>query len=247
MTNRCPENLWRINAGQFLDVVDGKNNGEGSYIREGVLYPKVLNHLGSVNGKKILDAGCGDGIIGRLAMKRGAKVFGCDIVEEFLQEARRRSNNEEQVVLADLRQPLPFTTDSFDRICLNLVLMWIPEIDGIIKETYRITKPGGKVVISLLHPWTALSKVDNSDPNQPLLILQNNIQDGIFMRTVNKTAGPYTYYQRSLANYVNAFTKEGFQMNPGDGIDEVAAPKNSKVSEARKLFPEFVILTFTKV
>lgn len=247
MNSLRPETIWIDKARQFLDVVDGRNNGEGRYLRENLLYPRILEHVGNLSGRSFLDAGCGDGIIGRLAIKGGATaVVNCDVVEQFLKETRLRSNGEGHVVLADLTNGLPFAQEVFDVVCYNLVLMWLPEIINTARETERIMKPDGKLVISLLHPWTALSRVDASDPDKPKLSLEHGLQPETFMRTVNKTAGPYPFYQRTIAEYVSTFTREGFYLEPNSGIDEVFAPKDSSVSLSRKLFPEFLILTFLK-
>lgn len=243
---RKPEDIWINEAGAFLDVIDNKNNGEGRYLRERVLHPRILHHLGDLFGKTLLDAGCGEGIISRLAIEKGARVVGCDIVPNFLYEARIRSRGQQQIVMADLKHGLPFVSESFNAVCFNLVLMWLPEIHTISKETKRVLRPNGKLVISLLHPWTALSRIDNSDHCRPKLILEQGVKEGVHMRTVNKTAGPYMYYQRSITEYVTSLMQEGFYLDPDNGIDEVFAPKDSNISLSRKLFPEFLILSFRK-
>lgn len=239
-----PEYVWREKANQFLDVVDNRNGGDGMVIREEILYPRVLDHLGDVSGRLMLDGGCGEGIIGRLAMGRGANVIGCDVVQEFLEEAGLRSGNKEQVVLASLRHGLPFSSSSFDLVCYNLVLMWIPDINEVARETRRILKPGGRAVVSLLHPWTALS--NRGENQEPMIVLQEGMQPGVFMRTIDKTAGPYPFFHRSISNYLNTFTQEGFQISPDNGFDEVLAPEESNVPLDKKIFPEFLILTFQK-
>lgn len=243
------KNVWGEKASEFLDIVDNRNNGDGISVREKVLYPKIADHIDDISGKIFLDAGCGEGTVGRIALGKGAKgayVVGCDIVPQFLQAANIRSNGQEHVVLANLRDGLPFATNSFDIVCYNLVLMWIPDVITVAKETARITKPDGKLVVSLLHPWTALSRVDEIDPENPALILQHGIQNGTFMRKINKTAGPFPYYQRSIAEYIDTFTREKFYLNPMNGFDEVFAPRESDVSLSKKLFPEFLILVFIK-
>lgn len=243
---RCPEQIWKDKAGEFLDIMDRKNNGDGMILREAVLHPRVLYHLGDISGKRLLDAGCGDGILGRLALEKGAQIVSCDIVEQFLRETRMRSNNKIRTVLTDLRQTLPFAPDSFDVVCCNLALMWIPEITQFAGETARIMKPNGRLVISLLHPWTALSQVEESQSEKPKLVLQSGMQDGVFMRTINKTAGPYPFYQRTIGEYIRTFSNAGFSLETKDGFDEVVSPKENNVSLPKKIFPEFLILTFEK-
>lgn len=239
-----PEAVWREKASQFLDVIDNRNGGDGMVIREEILYPRILDHLGDVSGKLMLDGGCGEGTVGRLAMERGARVIGSDIVHEFLEEARSRSGNKEQVVLTSLIHGFPFSSSLFDLVCYNLVLMWIPDIKEVARETGRILKPGGRAVVSLLHPWTALS--NRGESQEPMIVVQEGMQPGIFMRTINKTAGPYPFFHRSISNYLNTFAQEGFHMSLDNGFDEVLAPEESSVSLDKKIFPEFLILTLQK-
>lgn len=153
------ERIWQEKAGEFLDVVDNRNNRNGMSVRKKVLYPKMKEHIGNITGKVLLDAGCGEGAIGRIALSEGAYVVGCDIVPQLLYEANLRSDRQENVVLANLRYGLPFATDSFDVVCYNLVLMWMPDITILAQEAKRVTNKEGKVVVSLLHPWTALSRI----------------------------------------------------------------------------------------
>lgn len=243
-----PERIWRSSAGQFLDVVDNKNGQNGSIIREEILYPKVMSHIGEdLTGKLLLDGGCGEGTMGRLAIDRGAKVIGVDVIPEFLKETSLRSSGKEQPVLASLRYDLPFASSSFDIACYNLVLMWLQDIDKVARETERVLKPGGKAVVSLLHPLTALPNTTGCigleystlDPHEI-------IQPKVFMRTINKTAGPYPYFHRSISEYLDTFTKAGLSLDLNGGFDEISTSGKSDVLLKKKTLPEFLILTFKK-
>lgn len=241
-----PENVWRNNASQFLDVVDNKNGQNGSSIREAILYPKLIEHMGDVAGKLLLDSGCGEGAIGRLAIERGASVIGVDVVPEFVKEAFLRSNGELQPVLANLRYGLPFSSASFDLVCYNLVLMWLPEITKVIEETERVLKPDGKIVVSLLHPWTALTNKNPTDSEKPTLNINEGMRQEVIMRTINKTAGPYPYFHRSIAQYLDTFAQNGLHLDPNEGFDEVPAASESDTPLVEWIIPEFLILTFRK-
>src|SRR3989304_6693744 len=50
----------------------------------------ILEFLGPVEGKRVLDAGCGDGAYSLAATERGALVTGVDLSEELLAAARAR-------------------------------------------------------------------------------------------------------------------------------------------------------------
>lgn len=103
--------------------------------------------------------------------------MGVDFVRSSLLEARNahlalQKNCAEQVGLikskpfiscdfveADLANPLSFRDQSFDKICCNLVLSYVPDDQFTLKELWRMLKPGGKIVITTLKPHADLSEV----------------------------------------------------------------------------------------
>lgn len=102
---------------------------------------------------------------------------GVDFVLEALQEAYRTERDlqrdfSERVGLlrkgslvsssflrADLGAPLCFRNGTFDKICCNLVLSYVPNDQFTLKEMWRVLKPGGKVVTTNLKPHADLSEV----------------------------------------------------------------------------------------
>ena len=111
--------------------------------------------LGSINeSEAVLDIGCGAGVDTILAaMMTGpsGKVAGVDIVPEMLHRA------EENLRMMDLKnvnfenasgEKLPFEDDSFDVIISNSVINLIPDKVGTLKETMRVLKPGGRLMIA---------------------------------------------------------------------------------------------------
>ena len=102
---------------------------------------------------------------------------GVDFVYSSLQEARGahaalQKNCAEQVGLikrnpfiscdffqSDLAEPLCFRDNSFDKVCCNLVLSYVPDDHFTLKEMWRVLKPGGKMVVTTLKPHADLSEV----------------------------------------------------------------------------------------
>ncbi|HYO57703.1 class I SAM-dependent methyltransferase [Archangium sp.] len=103
-------------------------------------------------GNRVLDAGCGPGgiaeVIAELVGPSG-HVTGMDLSEERLAEARQINRRRPHVrfIQGDVRRTgLPDA--SFDFTWCQFVLQYVPDWQGALQELVRVTRPGGRVVIS---------------------------------------------------------------------------------------------------
>ena len=112
------------------------------------LLETICDELEIKPGEKILEAGCGTGNLAIKIKERGGDVVGLDNCKEVLEIYKKKDPNA-KVVLADLREKLSFPDNYFDKIACNNTLYIIPkekQLD-VLKELYRILRPGGKLVI----------------------------------------------------------------------------------------------------
>lgn len=65
----------------------------------------------------------------------------------------------EEFVLADLETELPFVSEFFDQACCNLVISYLRDPATLLKEFWRVLRPGGRIVISSLKPNADLSEI----------------------------------------------------------------------------------------
>lgn len=84
--------------------------------------PAVLGLLGEVEGRHVLDAGCGAGSLIAARQAKGATVAGFDASPAMIALARQRLGEDATLQVADLSQPLPFTDGAFDDVVASLVL-----------------------------------------------------------------------------------------------------------------------------
>ena len=103
----------------------------------------------SFRGKKVLDAGCGNGRFAYYAAKYGAEVWAIDLGPAV--EVARKNTEQAgrvQVVQADLHRP-PFALESFDFIYSIGVLHHLPDPEEAFQNLLRYLKPGGEIQIYL--------------------------------------------------------------------------------------------------
>ena len=101
----------------------------------------VVDWLAPVAGERILDLGCGDGVITAELAARGARVVGVDSSEDFITAARARGLDAR---LMD-GQALDFNAE-FDAVFSNAALHWMPDAAAVLRGVSRALKPGGRFV-----------------------------------------------------------------------------------------------------
>ena len=120
----------------------------------------ALPHLADVAGKRVLEVGCGRGAVCRWLADVGADVVGVDISSAAVKLARDLVPNA-ALSVADAAA-LPFPHVSFDVVISLETLEHVPNHRRALRELVRVTRPGGRILISTpnhlnqLHVYRAL-------------------------------------------------------------------------------------------
>lgn len=113
----------------------------------------LFRRLDLASGQRLLDVGCGSGLICRLAAFAGASATGCDSDGPRLHQAELRANTEELNVSFVAADPtaLPFANGSFDVVTRLLSSQVPPNLEQSTTELLRVCRPGGRIVLA---HWT---------------------------------------------------------------------------------------------
>jgi len=104
----------------------------------------VLDWLDPQPGERILDLGCGDGLLTTKLVAAGAHVLGVDASPAMIATARSRGI---EAWLCDA-EALPFD-EEFDAVFSNAALHWVRDQDAMLAGVRRALKPGGRFVAEM--------------------------------------------------------------------------------------------------
>lgn len=178
-------------------------------------FPATTALVPDVDGKRVLDAGCGSGLYTEWLLDEGADVVGVDVSEAMLAAARDRVGDRATLQRADLGRPLPFEDESFDGVVSALVLDYVRDWAATFAEFERVLRPGGFVVCSVTHPFDEFPLPDESN------------YFSIEERT-KEWSVEVPYYRRPLTVIANPVLDAGFR------LDELAEPRPTEGFRERR-------------
>jgi len=167
--------------------------------------PAMIRLAGDVQGRRILDAGCGSGPLTAELRDRGAVMTGLDGSPALIELARDRLGDDVPLHVVDLSEPLPFADDSFDDVVASLVLHYLEDWEGPLAEIQRVLKPGGRLLLSVHHPVHQVVDRPEADQFAVWPYTEDYEFDG---ETVE-----LTFWHRSLRVMSEAFATAGFSIS----------------------------------
>jgi malonyl-CoA O-methyltransferase len=127
---------------------------------EGRLLPKII---GPVSYQRVVDVACGTGRWAARFAEWGADVIGIDFCAEMLEHASVSVRT--RLVMGDAAC-LPIRSGIAGLTICSFAAAYFPDLERAVSEIARITKPGGRVIITDLHPagveagWTRSFRID---------------------------------------------------------------------------------------
>ena len=236
------DNLWETHAEWWID---GFTAGADPEYEEQIL-PLAAREL--QGAQRVLDVGCGDGQVSRLAARLGAEVLGIDPTWNCVRVASERGTNVARAGAA----ALPFADASFDAVVACLVFEHIRDVDQAIAEVARVLQPGGRFCFFLNHP---LLQTPNSgwiddqflDPPEQYWRIGEYLIENETIEEVEKDVF-IPFIHRPLSRYVNTLSDNGLLL---ERMEEPAPPPGflAKAEEylAASTIPRLLYLRTRKV
>lgn len=127
----------------------------------------LANLLCPIDRQCFLDVACGTGRWTTYLRQRGGSTFGVDASPEMLSEARSKNNLHGRLVLANAAS-LPFRDRVADVTLCSFAAGYFTSLNRTLAEMARVTRHGGRVILSDLHPasiaagWTRSFRLNGS-------------------------------------------------------------------------------------
>jgi 2-polyprenyl-6-hydroxyphenyl methylase / 3-demethylubiquinone-9 3-methyltransferase len=190
---------WWDDAG-FLNILQSALNPA----RVGFLERRLTEHFGSPQGLRVLDVGCGGGLLAEELAQRGCAVTGVDPSRGSLEVARNHAR------AAGLRieyvygtaERLPIEDGAFDAVVCCDVLEHVDDVGGAVREAARALRPGGLYLydtinrtirskllfIKLFQEWRATAFMEPSLHDHAMFIRPLEMEE--HLRRARLTPGP---------------------------------------------------------
>lgn len=166
--------------------------------------PATLSLLPDVEGKHVLDAGCGPGVYAEWLVNRGAEVVAFDANEKMVRLARERLGDKAQIMQANLEQSLDFLRDGwFDIVVSSLVMDYVKDWEKVFAEFHRVLGEGGCLVFSMEHPYAKFDDHRGTSNYFEVEVMEDEWTGfGIVVQVPS--------YRRPLGEVINPLVRAGF-------------------------------------
>ena len=200
------------------DLASYAGDGGGDLQRY-IIVPAMLEVVGSVDGKNILDLYCGAGYLSRRLASLGGKVTSVDPSERLIGIGREVNIREKQQIDYSVAEPtdLSVVEDStFDDIVCNMGLMSTRDLAGTVAELARLVQLGGRFIFSVIHPCFCMPDacwVRSEDGTIMYKSVDNYYREGWWLSGATGVGRDKAKTKhRTLSRYVNALGARGFNV-----------------------------------
>ena len=231
---------------------------KGHYYHQEVIIPGVLRLLNLNKTARLLDLGCGQGILAR-AIPADVNYLGIDLAANLVDEARKMDQNRNHsYAVADVSKDLPIKFSGFSHAAIVLALQNIKHPFKAVKNAAMHLNKGGRLVIVLNHPSFRIPKHADWEVDRVRKIQYRKIESYMTPLEIPIDSSPFDKndnvktwsFHYPLSAYTEMLFDNGFLI---EKIEEWVSPKKSEggmaevEDKARKEFPLFMTIVARKV
>jgi ubiquinone/menaquinone biosynthesis C-methylase UbiE len=246
---------WEENAEFFASLIGNR----GTPHHRKILNPCVDSLLGELSGKRLLDAGCGEGYLSRYFAERGARVTGVDFSERLIRNAEKLTSDVSvDYRVGDICELSALHEQSFDAVLCNLVILNVPCAQDAISEFYRVLDRGGILVMSIVHPafdfygpgeWEMGERNEDTGRREGLCFkMDNYFEEQTYERYWRSREGerfpePITFFHRTISSYFDFLTTAGFEVTK---LEEPVPVDKDPFFDRERRIPFFMVFKAVK-
>lgn len=176
-----------------------------------IIDPLIFDYLGNYRNLKILEVGCGNGYLLQKLAGRAHMVFGLDKSKKLLSIAQHNTNKFNNITLnyGDVSKVLPYADSSFDVVIANMVLQYVPKLETFARESARVLKNSGALIVIVDPPARALfvrAQELAGKKSEKLLMPASYFSAGKRIKKSLWGKAMLEYYHRPIEGYINPFT-----------------------------------------
>lgn len=113
---------------------------------------RLVDAAAIASGERVLDVGCGTGIVARTAARGvapGGRVAALDVNEQMLEVARAAGGDAPVEWRVGNASALPFPDGAFDAVLSQQMLQFVSAPRAVLEEMRRVLRPGGRVAVNV--------------------------------------------------------------------------------------------------
>ena len=231
--NNETREAWNTSA----KIWDEKMGDEGNDFHKYLVRPSIERLLQLKPRQRILDIGCGNGLTTRRLASLGAKVTGIDFASEMINNARKRTNYNQELIeyqvidATDEAELLKLGENSFDTAVSAMALMDMAEIEPLFRALTKLICTYGCFIFAIQHPCfnsmhtsmaAELIESENKIHTEYSVKVKGYIKSTkVRGLALDNQPQPHTYFHRPLHILLNTAFKFGFVL---DALEEPTFP-----------------------
>lgn len=209
--------------------------------------PVILQLVGDLAHRQILDLGCGDAAFGRYALSQGCHSYlGIEGSRNMVATAQAVLVGTSGRIVQATIEDWDYPGEAFDLVVSRLAFHYIEDVEAVFKQIYKATRSEGRLVFSVEHPViTSCDRAWQGNGPRQDWIVDNYFKSG--RRVTSWMGGQVVKYHRTVEDYCVGLQRAGFVL---ESLREAAPQRewfeHEDTFKRRQRIPLFLIVAGRK-